>query len=115
MPPALSQDAWYDIVEKLTHVFSKVWGEEKVPLKWTESIFICVFKKGSLTVCENQRRINLLQAASQFFASVVFRRLKRDEQIREKQMWFQLVEAAWIRHGNYWIFDKFIKDRIMSA
>lgn len=44
----LCKDAGYDLMKKLIHRFSNVWGEEETNVNWIE---ITAIKKGSQTAC----------------------------------------------------------------
>lgn len=57
-PPSLFKVAEHDVIEKLTHVFSKV---KEVLLDWTESIVLAVFGRGLQTVRGHHREVSVLR------------------------------------------------------
>jgi hypothetical protein len=52
-----------------------LFGKEKLPEQWKESIIVSVYKKGDKTDCSNYHRISLLSTAYKILSNVLLSRL----------------------------------------
>ena len=59
------------MVEKLYHLFGKIWEDEEIPTDWGEGHLIKLSKKGDLGVCLNYRGITLLSVPGKVFNRVI--------------------------------------------
>ena len=91
LPPAIFIDGGISLARELTHLFSLVWTEERVPPSWSESVIVPIFKKGSRSECVNHRGISLIPVVSKLLAAILLRRLSatREMQTREEQAGFR--------------------------
>ena len=48
-----------------------MWGEERIPDEWKETIIVPIYKKGDRDKCENYRGITLGNAAYKVLANII--------------------------------------------
>ncbi|MES9976933.1 MAG: reverse transcriptase domain-containing protein [Candidatus Thiodiazotropha sp.] len=91
LPAEVFRAAGYALVVELTRLLSEVWETESVPLTWSDSVIIPVFKKGSRNECSNYRGISLIPIASKLLVTIILHRLsqRRNLQTREEQAGFR--------------------------
>lgn len=72
-------------------LFSRLWTEEVLPLAWSQSIIVPIFKKGQRTDCSNHRGISLISTVSKLFTIILLRRLSQTRELtaREEQAGFR--------------------------
>ena len=71
--------------------FKKIWTEEVMPVTWSQSVVVPLFKKGQRIDCANHRGISLILTKSKLLAVIIFRRLSANRELfaREEQAGFR--------------------------
>ena len=64
-------------------ITDSIWETETIPKDWQRQIIIPIHKKGSVSLCQNYRRISLLCVASKIFGRAVLNRIQK---VVEKQL-----------------------------
>ena len=64
------------VCKALFNICSKIWDSEFWPELWTQSIIICLFKKGDRSRCENYRTISLINHSSKILLNIICQQLK---------------------------------------
>ena len=59
------------VCQALFEICSKIWDSEFWPELWTQSIIICLFKKGDRSRCENYRTISLINHSSKILLHII--------------------------------------------
>jgi hypothetical protein len=54
----------------------QIWGEERIPEEWKETIMVPIHKRGDRERCENYRGIALGNAAYKILANIVLEKIK---------------------------------------
>lgn len=70
---AMGGELGTEIIHKLCSI---IWESGRWPLKWCESLFIPLFKKGCPTDCANYRTIALINHTSKVLLHIINSRLK---------------------------------------
>ena len=75
----------------LTPLFTKIWEQEETPSDWSTGVIIKIPKKGSLSDCNNWRRVTLLSVPSKIFCKVIIQRITKavDDVLRNEQAGFR--------------------------
>jgi len=61
--------------QKLKHIFSSIWINEKIPREWPKGITCPLHKKGDQLECANCRGITLLNVTYKVFYNILYTRL----------------------------------------
>ena len=64
------------VCQALFDICSKFWDSEFWQELWTQSIIICLFKKGDRSRCENYRTISLINHSSKILLDIICQQLK---------------------------------------
>ena len=64
------------VCQALFNICSKIWDSEFRPELWTQSIIICIFKKGDRSRYENYRTISLINHSSKILLNIIHQWLK---------------------------------------
>src|ERR1700744_2161807 len=75
IPIELIKAAGAKLWERIHNIVLMVWNEEELPELWKTGVMIPIHKKGSKLICENYRRICLLNSAYKIFAKILYDRL----------------------------------------
>ena len=59
------------VCQALLDICSKIWDSEFWPELWTQSVIICLFKKGDRSRCENYRIISLINHSSKILLDII--------------------------------------------
>lgn len=59
------------ILDHIGDLFRTVWSEQCVTADWRDAVIVPIPKKGDLSLCDNWRRISLLDVMGKVFAKVV--------------------------------------------
>ena len=62
--------------QALFDIWSKIWDSKFWSELWTQSIIICLFKKGDRSRCENYRTISLINHSSKILLNTICQQLK---------------------------------------
>jgi hypothetical protein len=54
----------------------QIWEEERIPVKWKETIIVPIHKRGDRDRCENYRGIALRNAAYKISSNIVLGKIK---------------------------------------
>jgi len=77
--------------EILHPLFAKVWNRQGIPGDWNKGVIIPIFKKGTLSDCNNWWGITLLSLPSKIFFKVIVKRLSLavNEVLQQEQASFR--------------------------
>jgi hypothetical protein len=91
IPAELIKCGGDSLFAELEKLFNEIWIQETVPVPWTRSIVVPIYKKGQRTDCSNHRGISLIASVSKLLATVILRRLSsaREQEAREEQAGFR--------------------------
>ena len=64
------------VCQALSDICSKIWDSEFWPELWTQSIIICLFRKGDRSRCENYRTVSLINHSSKILLNIICQWLK---------------------------------------
>ena len=64
------------MISVIINVCNKIWNSGNWPMVWTQSLIICIHKKGNIHKCENYRTISLISHMSKIMLKVILRRLQ---------------------------------------
>ena len=80
-----------NMISVITKVCNKIWNSGDWPMVWTQSLIICIHKKGNIQKCENYRTISLISHMSKIMLKVILRRLQpiAEELLSKKQAYFR--------------------------
>ena len=112
LPEMLKAVCWEEKFMKLPlELVKDVWRERKVPVDWCDAVLVPIPKKRDLSLCDNWRRIALLDVVGKVVARVLQERLQKlaEDELPESQCGFgegrsctdmiftirQLVEKSW--------------------
>ncbi|CAM0512289.1 unnamed protein product [Fasciola hepatica] len=91
LPPVLFKLGGEALIKSLTALLRDIWKEERIPLIWSESLIVPIFKKGIRNDCSNYRGISLIPIVTKVLASILLHRLTpaRERNVREQQAGFR--------------------------
>ena len=112
LPEMLKAVCWEEkFMKLLLELVKDVWRERKVPVDWCDAVLVPIPKKRDLSLCDNWRRIALLDVVGKVVARVLQERLQKlaEDELPESQCGFgegrsctdmiftirQLVEKSW--------------------
>ena len=93
IPAEIYKEGGLTLVEKLHHLFERIWDQVKVPQDFKDASIIHLYKrKGNRQACDNHRGISLLSIAGKALARVLLNRLIKhleDGHLPESQCGFR--------------------------
>lgn len=75
MPGEIVKYGGERLVEEIFELIREIWNKEQIPMEWTESVIIPIFKKGDKSECSNYRGISLLPTCYKVLSNVLLARL----------------------------------------
>lgn len=66
-----------DLIVQLKWLINIIWGQEEIPTRWLVSVLCSNHKKGDAMVCQNYRRITLLNTSYKIVSNIIFSRIKQ--------------------------------------
>ena len=90
-PRELLKSGGENMISMITNVCNKIWNSGDWTMVWTQSLIICIHKKGNIQKCENYRTISLISHMSKIMLKVILRKLQpiAEELLSEEQAGFR--------------------------
>ena len=64
------------LLNRIYELGRQIWGEERIPEKWKETIIVSIYKTGDRDRCENYRGIALGNSAYKILAKIILEKIK---------------------------------------
>ena len=74
--PELIKCGGNKLLNKIYELVRRIWGEERIPEEWKETIIVCIYKKGDRDRCENYRGIALGNATYRILVNIILENIK---------------------------------------
>ncbi|CAF1316375.1 unnamed protein product [Adineta steineri] len=84
------------VIHWLHGIFVDIWKKELMVQDWNLAILIRLYKKGEKQICDNYRRISLLNVTSKIFSCIILNRIQNmiDHQLLEAQSGFRAYRST---------------------
>ena len=101
------------MVDLLEQLFSVIWQEEIVPMKWREGLIVNIFKKGDREDPANYRGITLLSVVGKVFCKILNNRLvqclDKEGTLHEGQAGFRINRSCM---DNVYTLNEIVQGRL---
>ena len=97
-----------NMISVIINICNKIWNSWDGPIVLTQSLIICIHKKGNIQKCKNYRTISLISHISKIMLKVILRRLQpiTEELFSEEQAGFRAGRSTKLKIFNIRIIQE---------